>query len=100
MWKKIKNFFWLLFCEADEKYPDLTRIGFLIALLSVIVLAVYSVFFLSQSISFADLCGGLSALLFGGGVGIGARAKLEDGTIFKPKPRDEEDPTDNHGDEQ
>lgn len=100
MWQKIKNFFWFLICEADEKYPDLTRIGLLIALLSTISIAIYSVFFLAQSISFADLCAGLSALLFGGGASIGIRAKLEDGTIFKPKPRDDEDPADKSGDGQ
>lgn len=92
MWNKIKRFFWLLVCEADEKYPDLTRLGLIVALISAIGMAVYSVVWLAQTISFSDLCTGLSALLFGGGTAIGVRAKLEDGTIFKPKPRDEDEP--------
>lgn len=92
MIKKIKNFFWFLICEADERYPDLTRVGLLLALLSSLCLAFWSVFYLSKDISFVDLCTGLSAILFGGGASVGLRAKLEDGTIFKPKARDEDSP--------
>lgn len=80
LFTRIKDFLWKLICEADERYPDLTRIGLLISLFSVIGIAIYSVVWLAKEISFSDLCIGFSTLLAGGGVGIGARAKLEDGT--------------------
>lgn len=80
MLTRVKDFFWKLICEADERYPDLTRIGLLISLFSVIGIAIYSVVWLAKDLSFSDLCIGFSTLLAGGGVGIGARAKLEDGT--------------------
>lgn len=83
MFSKIKNFFWLLICESDEKYPDITRIGLLVSVIVSLAIAVYSVFFLMKDISFVDMCSGISALLFGGGTSIGLRAKLED--HFKDK---------------
>ena len=78
--KTVKDFFWKLICEADERYPDITRIGLLVSLTSVLFMAAYSVFWLAKDLNFSEICTGITTLLFGGGAGIGMRAKLEDGT--------------------
>ncbi len=79
--KRLKQIFWLTFSEADEKYLDLVRIGYAFALLSAIILAGWSVFYNKQNFDMTDFGTGISLILFGGGAGIGMRAKLEDGTI-------------------
>lgn len=74
---KFKKIVWQTFCEADEKYLDLTRIGYVLVLLGALVFQIYAIF-KGNSFTMTDFGTGISIILFGGGAGIGIRAKLED----------------------
>lgn len=78
MLQKIKNFLWLLICESDERYPDLSRIGLIIGIISMICISVYAVVFNKSEFSASEFGIGISAVLFGGGTAVGIRAHFED----------------------
>lgn len=75
--RKIKNIIWQTFSEADERYLDLVRIGYVLVLLGALIFQIYSIY-KGNSFSMTDFGTGISLILFGGGAGIGIRAKLED----------------------
>lgn len=75
--RKLKNIIWQTFSEADERYLDLVRIGYVLVLLGALIFQIYSIY-KGNSFSMTDFGTGISLILFGGGAGIGIRAKLED----------------------
>lgn len=81
--QKLKNFFWKLFCEADEQYPDLVRIGYALTLVCALGYAGWATLINGQDFSMTDFGTGISLILFGGGAGIGIRGRLEDGPTNK-----------------
>lgn len=74
----LKEVIWRTFSEADERYLDLVRIGYAITLVTALGLATWAVF-QGQTFSMVDFGTGIAIVLFGGGAGIGIRARLEDG---------------------
>ena len=73
-----RSTFWLVFSETDERYLDLTRILLAIAVLTLTGLAI-SQEARGESVDLLALGSAYAALLVGGGIGIGGRARLEDG---------------------
>lgn len=71
---------WLTFCEADERYLDLVRILLALSILAILGIAI-SQELRGESVPLLELGGALGGLLFGGGAAIGARARLEDGSV-------------------
>ena len=78
--KKIGRIFWSIFSEADERYLDLVRILLAISVLTILGLAIAQEA-RGESVDLLALGGALAGLLFGGGAAIGARARLEDGSV-------------------
>lgn len=80
--ERVKRVLWLTFCEVDERYLDLFRVGYAIVLLTGLGLSVWSV---ANGEAFDPVAfgTGLGAILFGGGVGVGLRGRLEDGPSNK-----------------
>lgn len=76
---KIARILWLTFCEVDEKFLDLFRIGYALVLITGLSLTVYSVVSANQEFDLVAFGTGLGAILFGGGVGVGLRGRFEDG---------------------
>lgn len=81
--QKIKDFFWKLFCEADEQYPDLVRIAYALTIFCALGYAGWATLVNSQEFSMTDFGTGISLILFGGGAAIGIRGRLEDGISVK-----------------
>lgn len=76
--RRQRSTFWLVFCEADEKYLDLTRILLAVAVLTLTGLAIAQEA-RGEAVDLLALGSAYAALLVGGGIGIGGRARLEDG---------------------
>ena len=74
-----KRLIWNTFSEADNTYIDLVRVGYAVTLASALIYQGYSVF-TGKDFSMMDFGTGVSLILFGGGAGIGIRAKWEDTT--------------------
>lgn len=74
-----KRLLWNTFSEADNTYIDLVRVGYALTLSAALIYQAYAVF-TGKDFSMVDFGTGVSLILFGGGAGIGIRAKLEDGT--------------------
>ena len=81
--KRCLRVLWLTFSEVDEKYIDLFRVGYALVLVSGICLSTWAVAN-GQEFDVTAFGTGLGAILFGGGVGTGLRARLEDGNPNKP----------------
>ena len=77
---KLFRIIWQTFSESDEKYIDISRVAYVIVLFCALLFAGWAVFKNKQEFSMTDFGTGISLILFGGGAGIGIRAKLEDGT--------------------
>lgn len=75
----IKRLLWNTFSEADNTYIDLVRVGYALTLFCALAYQGYAVC-TGKDFSMLDFGSGISLILFGGGAGIGIRAKLEDGT--------------------
>jgi hypothetical protein len=80
MFWTIQRIVWNTFSESDNKYLDLARIGYAVTLLAALAFQGWSVYEKPESFSMVDFGTGITLILFGGGAGIGIRAKLEDGT--------------------
>lgn len=78
--RKFWRVIWLTFSEADERYLDLVRILLALSVLTILGLAI-SQEARGESVDLLALGGALGGLLFGGGAAIGARARLEDGSV-------------------
>ena len=76
--KTQRSTFWLVFSEADERYLDLTRILLAVAVLTLTGLAIAQEA-RGEAVDLLALGSAYAALLVGGGLGIGGRARLEDG---------------------
>jgi len=72
----IKRFFKDMLTETSEQY-DITRIAFLLIVLSFISLSVYDVI-TEHRIDYVAWATGAAAILGAGGASVGVRAKLED----------------------
>lgn len=83
---KLKRALWLTFCEADERYLDLVRVGYATTLAVALGLAIWAVA-RGQEFDMVDFGTGVAIILFGGGAGIGIRGRLEDGPSNE-KPED------------
>lgn len=79
----LKEVIWRTFSEADERYLDLVRVGYAITLFTALGLAAWSVV-QGHAFSMTDFGTGIALILFGGGAGIGVRARLEDGPTNTP----------------
>lgn len=77
-WQKFKKVVWLTFTESNERYLDLTRIGYALVLTAALVYAGWSVIVDKKEFSMTDFGTGICLILFGGGAGIGIRTKLEE----------------------
>jgi len=88
MFWAIQRILWNTFSESDNKYLDLARIGYALTLFAALAFQGWSVYAKDDPFSMVDFGTGITLILFGGGAGIGIRAKLEDGT---PKQKKEED---------
>lgn len=82
---------WLTFAEADERYLDLTRLLLALAVLTLTGLAIAQEC-RGESVDLLALGSAYAALLVGGGIGIGGRARLEDGNPRGAKNRMPEEP--------
>lgn len=80
MWSTIKRVIWNTFSETDNTYIDLVRVGYALTLFCALAYQGYAVVANDKDFSMLDFGSGISLILFGGGAGIGIRAKLEDGT--------------------
>lgn len=74
----IKKLLWNTFSETDNTYLDLVRVGYAVTLFCALLYQGYTVA-TGKDFSMLDFGSGISLILFGGGAGIGIRAKLEDG---------------------
>lgn len=79
---KFQRLLWLTFCESDERYLDLVRVGYAVTLAVALGLAVWAVA-RGEVFSMTDFGTGIAIILFGGGAGIGIRGRLEDGPTNK-----------------
>jgi hypothetical protein len=70
---------WTTFAEPDNRYLDLFRVGYALGLLTFLGLAIAAAV-RGEPWGPVEFGTGFGALLFGGGVGVGMRAKFEDGT--------------------
>lgn len=77
---KFGRIFWNIFSEADERFLDLVRILLALSVLTILGLAIHQEA-RGESVDLLALGGALGGLLFGGGAAIGARARLEDGSV-------------------
>lgn len=71
---------WLTFSEADERYLDIVRILLALSVLAILGIALHQEL-RGEAVPLLELGGALAGLLFGGGAAIGARARLEDGSV-------------------
>lgn len=77
--RSFKQVVWLSFSEADERFLDLFRVGYALGLVCFLVFSGYSIFFQDVNFTPMEWAGGFATLLFGSGVAVGARGRLEDG---------------------
>lgn len=70
---------WKSFAETDERYLDLFRVGYALGMLVFLGLQTYAVIWLDQAFDPVAFGAGFGALLFGSGIGVGVRGRLEDG---------------------
>lgn len=75
MWQFIKKIFRDCFTEGDGESYCLVRISFGLLIMSFIGNAIYSIY-LSHTLDLIGFGTGASALLGGGGIGIGSKSKL------------------------
>lgn len=78
-----KSFIKTSLTEADNESFDIFRISLALAMLAFIVLAAYTTFH-TGSFDMIGYGTGFGALLGGGGIGIGVRAKMEPPFSAKP----------------
>lgn len=92
---KIRRILWLTFCEADQKFLDLFRVGYALGLLTFLTLAVLAAA-RSEPWDPVAFGSGLGGLLVLGGAGVGLRGRLEDGKTNEIQSLDP-GPGDDHG---
>lgn len=90
--RTFRQVIWSSFSEADERFLDIFRVGYALGLLGFLVFSGYSLFFKGDSFDPMAWSGGFAALLFGGGVAVGARGRLEDGPTNRLEELDAENP--------
>lgn len=78
MRRSFREVIWLSFAEADDRYLDLFRVGYVLGLLAFIVLACWGAY-RGEPWDPVGFGTGFGAILFGGGVGVGLRGRFEDG---------------------
>ena len=76
--RSLSTVLWMAFAEADNRYLDLFRVGYVLGLLGFLVLACAAAWRGEpwDPVAFGM---GFGSILFGGGVGVGLRGRLEDG---------------------
>lgn len=82
----MRQIIWRSFAEADERFLDLFRVGYALGIVAFIVFSGYHLFN-GGGFDPMNWGTGFGAILFGGGLGVGLRAKNEDGPLPPETPQ-------------